>query len=893
MKDIKTKEVTTKPKTKNPASRIPKELMRTAILESKEKSQTIANARDNDMGEQSPSEYASGKVTSAEEWAARKTGRTVTRAGKTAAQTSYEKIKQRAAGKKEAEKETARGTGDTQTANPASREAQEAQIREVQIQEAQRQKVVSDAVKTKEQKIRAARETPRIQNRQEIAEMKQLSIREQSRKKEAKDTVRQTAIRQKQPETIRIKEKPRKQPEPKNIQKRIIKTAPQSAKISVQPEQKLRAASSNALTARMQKQMERRAAKQAAKKAALQTSDGIRRIQKTARAGENTFKAARAAVEVAAKTVQSMMAALGAAGAVIVLLLVIMVGIIGGAAFSGSSESNEALSQEVLSYTTAIQKYANQYGIPEYVSVIQAIMMQESGGRGTDPMQSSECPYNTRYSNSPNAIQDADYSIQVGIQYYADCLKEAGCTSPQDMDKLKLSLQGYNYGNGYITWAIRKYGGYSAENALQFSNEQAASHGWSAYGDPEYVPHVLRYYSSGGLFAGLFGGSGQIVSVALEKYLSGKQMQPYVADLSRMETGTMKRPASVKANSFIDWSGLREQVVLNLPPEVEDPVTQGATSYEFSPNQPAALNLLGCIDTTGASPFLIPVSSYNELLEAAGEKTIVLGIDEAVFYLNPDFQGSTKEETTTMLNQIAEDARANGKVLISIDGLPITLIPFVPMKGLTADENVKIITALIVSDEVYSEYVNPDTVTVYHNFCIPSETVEADGLMVSIMEARDLLKPSGLYCESYLDNFGRQLFYVISGSYTTLYMGFMLLIIACALLALQFLTQMRETKARYATLSILGARREQMKRSINQQVLWYFLLPLFPACISGTVGICAMQHYLYSNMAKLQQSYPMLLVMALVVVCMLALYGVAIARTANREISKLNWKPNA
>ena len=105
MKNIKTKEVTTKPKTKNPASRIPKELMRTAILESKEKSQTIANARDNDMEEQSPSEYASGKVASAEEWAARKSGRTVTSAGKTAAQTSYEKIKQRAAGKKEVEKE--------------------------------------------------------------------------------------------------------------------------------------------------------------------------------------------------------------------------------------------------------------------------------------------------------------------------------------------------------------------------------------------------------------------------------------------------------------------------------------------------------------------------------------------------------------------------------------------------------------------------------------------------------------------------------------------------------------------------------------------------------------------------------------------------------------------
>ena len=530
MKDIKTKEVTTKPKVKNPASRIPKELMRTAILESKEKSQTIANARDNDMGEQSPSEYASGKVTSAEKWAARKIGRTVTRAGKIAAQASYEKIKTRVGSKKETGKEAARETEGTQGTDTASREApkqksweqaashvkvKERENQEVQIQKAQRQKAISDAVKTKEQKLRAARETPRIQNGQEIPETKQFSIREQSRKKAAADTARQNAIRQKQPEIIWIREKPRMQPEPKIMRNRTIKTAPQSAKISVQPEHKLRAASSNALTVRIQKQMERRAAKQAAKKAALQTSDGVRRIQKTARAGENTFKVAKAAVEAAAKTVQSMMAALGAAGAVIVLLLVIIVGIIGGAAFSGSSESSEALSQEVLSYTSTIQKYANQYGIPEYVSVIQAIMMQESGGRGTDPMQSSECPYNTRYSNSPNAIPDADYSIQVGIQYYADCLKEAGCTSPQDMDKLKLSLQGYNYGNGYITWAIQKYGGYSAENALQFSNEQAASHGWSAYGDPEYVPHVLRYYSSGGLFAGLFGGNGQIVSVAL------------------------------------------------------------------------------------------------------------------------------------------------------------------------------------------------------------------------------------------------------------------------------------------------------------------------------------------------------------------------------------------
>lgn len=208
------------------------------------------------------------------------------------------------------------------------------------------------------------------------------------------------------------------------------------------------------------------------------------------------------------------------AGGWIVVLLVIFLGVIGGIGFSSSNSSSEPLSQEVLAYTSTIQKYASQYGIPEYVASIQAIMMQESGGRGTDPMQSSECPYNTRYPNRPGAIQDPEYSIQVGIQYYAACVEESGCESPSDIGKLQLSWQGYNYGNGYISWAIRNYGGYSLENALQFSQEQAASHGWTSYGDPEYVPHVQRYYSGGSIFDGLFG-NGQIVHVAKREIGSG------------------------------------------------------------------------------------------------------------------------------------------------------------------------------------------------------------------------------------------------------------------------------------------------------------------------------------------------------------------------------------
>lgn len=198
------------------------------------------------------------------------------------------------------------------------------------------------------------------------------------------------------------------------------------------------------------------------------------------------------------------------------MVLILIVGVIGGIFSYSSSQSSASLSEQVLAYTETIQRYAAEYGIPEYVPVIQAIMMQESGGQGTDPMQCSECPYNTQYPNSPGAIQDPEYSIQVGIRYYADCVREAGCTSPQDLDRLKLSLQGYNYGNGYISWALTNYGGYSEANALLFSQQQAASHGWSGYGNPEYVPHVLRYYSGGNPFAALFGNE-QIVSVALSQ----------------------------------------------------------------------------------------------------------------------------------------------------------------------------------------------------------------------------------------------------------------------------------------------------------------------------------------------------------------------------------------
>ena len=71
-----------------------------------------------------------------------------------------------------------------------------------------------------------------------------------------------------------------------------------------------------------------------------------------------------------------------------------------------NSSTVTPVSAEVQAYEPVIRKYAKQYKIGEYVELIKAVMMQESGGQGNDPMQSSEGIFNTRYPRKPNGITE-------------------------------------------------------------------------------------------------------------------------------------------------------------------------------------------------------------------------------------------------------------------------------------------------------------------------------------------------------------------------------------------------------------------------------------------------------------------------------------------------------
>ena len=434
MRDIKERVMDKNPKIRNSATRLPKELVRSAVLEAKEKPRELHEKSSGQSD--SPTQYGTEKIESVQYRAASVAGRTIGkttyRGGKKLAGVTYRKIKER-------------------------------------------------------------------KNRQEEVKV-------------AEEAMEQGAESGKK----LIKLKPEQVALAKENGKRQVKAAPRVVKVSGLSQEKIKTQASmqkQQVEKSLQAMQKARVVQMARKSAQASAESGKAVFQVTGKGSKLSVQGITAAIQKGVVALEKMGKWIAAGGGAFLLVFILIVGIIAGAAFISSSESSESLSDEVLAYTSVIQQYASQYGIPEYVSAIQAIMMQESGGRGTDPMQCSESPYNTRFPHTPGSITDPDYSIEVGVQTFADCISQAGCNNPQDLDKLKLAWQGYNYGNGYIGWALQR-GGYTEANALQFSQEQAASHGWSSYGDPEYVPHVMRYYSGGSLFAGLFGNQ-QIVSVAM------------------------------------------------------------------------------------------------------------------------------------------------------------------------------------------------------------------------------------------------------------------------------------------------------------------------------------------------------------------------------------------
>jgi len=147
-------------------------------------------------------------------------------------------------------------------------------------------------------------------------------------------------------------------------------------------------------------------------------------------------------------------------------------------------------------YRPLIETYAKQANLEDEVETLLAIMMQESGGRGNDPMQSSE-----RLCGEVGCITDPEQSIEQGVTYFKQTLEAA-------KGDRKLAVQSYNFGVGFIDYALKHEGRYTPKIAIQFSQEmyenaqdqsiytckrKEAQQYDACYGDILYVRDVLGY----------------------------------------------------------------------------------------------------------------------------------------------------------------------------------------------------------------------------------------------------------------------------------------------------------------------------------------------------------------------------------------------------------------
>lgn len=162
-----------------------------------------------------------------------------------------------------------------------------------------------------------------------------------------------------------------------------------------------------------------------------------------------------------------------------------------------SDFNSRELSEEVKAYEPLVRQELEEHGEEQYLDIILALMMQESGGKGQDPMQASES-----LCGEIGCIDDPQLSIEYGVEHFLSVVEQA------DGD-IQLALQSYNFGSGFLDFVNENGGEYTEELAIEYSQQmyerlsseidfrcirEISEELNACYGDVKYVDAVLAYY---------------------------------------------------------------------------------------------------------------------------------------------------------------------------------------------------------------------------------------------------------------------------------------------------------------------------------------------------------------------------------------------------------------
>ncbi|MCK1995449.1 bifunctional lysozyme/C40 family peptidase [Peribacillus muralis] len=142
------------------------------------------------------------------------------------------------------------------------------------------------------------------------------------------------------------------------------------------------------------------------------------------------------------------------------LVIGVMMLVGGDSGNSGTAKVNDA----VMAWKPVVSQYAEEYGVPDYVDVLLAIIMVETGGAGLDIMQSSES-----LGFPPNTITDPIVSINAGVKHFASVVKSA---KSNGLD-FWTPVQSYNFGSGFNNYVKSNGKQYSFDLASDFSKNLA------------------------------------------------------------------------------------------------------------------------------------------------------------------------------------------------------------------------------------------------------------------------------------------------------------------------------------------------------------------------------------------------------------------------------------
>lgn len=281
-----------------------------------------------------------------------------------------------------------------------------------------------------------------------------------------------------------------------------------------------------------------------------------------------------------------------------------------------------------------------------------------------------------------------------------------------------------------------------------------------------------------------------------------------------------------------------------------------------------------------SNPHLIALSGYNRLLTAAGLPELTLAPDEAAVYC--DSEVSSAENTALLDRLIADGAAA------TIDGAPFTLTGQVQAVSVVTDRSITMLFALIVPDAAFDHYTQGDY-DVYLDAVLATSVTEGKSLMRAIADMNAQLDPLGLKYESYLQNLGRELFYIVAASYLTIYLAIIFLVVANTVIGVQFLMGQRRAARRYRTLVRLGAEHDTLCRAAKTQINWYFGLPVGVAAVSSAFGVRA----LFTGMltAQAQRGMTDLMITAGAMILLLCvvecIYMAAVKRSSSKYLLTL------